>query len=58
MYAECLLRTMTTEGLIIATLTPLQGMTPFIQQYIETSVMPDSEGEDQPSSRVFGEAAA
>ena len=44
-WTECLLRTMTTDGLIIATFTPLRGLTPFLKQYLETSVMPGTEDE-------------
>jgi phage terminase large subunit-like protein len=55
-YAECLLRLMTTKGLMITTLTPLQGMTPFIQQYVETAVMPDTVGNTVKAANVFAEA--
>lgn len=58
-YAECLTRTMTTQGLIVATLTPLQGLTPFIQQYLQTAVMLDADGTTRPAYHVFypGDAA-
>lgn len=52
-YAECLTRTMTTNGLIVATLTPLQGLTPFIQQYLQTAVMLDANGDTMPAYHVF-----
>jgi len=52
-YTECLLRTMTTTGMILATFTPLQGLTPFIQQYLETAVMADTEGREQCAADVF-----
>jgi phage terminase large subunit-like protein len=55
-YAECLLRTMTTKGLILATLTPLQGMTAFIQSWIDSAVMPDTEGDVKPATELMGEA--
>lgn len=46
-WTECLLRTMTvTGGLVMATFTPLRGMTPFLKQYIETAVMPGTEDVD------------
>lgn len=46
-WTECLLRTMTVPGgMLIATFTPLRGMTPFLKQYIETAVMPGTEAED------------
>jgi len=34
-YNECLLRTMTTEGRLAVTFTPLQGMTMFIQEFLK-----------------------
>jgi phage terminase large subunit-like protein len=43
-YTECLLRTATTNGLILATFTPLRGLTPFVDRYLETSEMCDAEG--------------
>lgn len=52
-YTECLLRTMTTEGLILCSMTPLQGLTPFIKQFLETAVMPDSDGVLMPANNVF-----
>jgi phage terminase large subunit-like protein len=51
-YTECLLRTMTTDGLIIATFTPLRGLTKFLEQYLQTSVMTTDEGA-RPSEQVF-----
>lgn len=39
-YSECLLRTMTTNGLIMLTFTPLNGLTPLVQQF-----MPDYKGQ-------------
>lgn len=43
-YTECLLRTSTTDGLIMSTLTPLRGLTPFIERCLERGVMCDAEG--------------
>ena len=43
-YTECLMRTATTEGLVIATFTPLRGLTPFLDHYLETAVMADADG--------------
>ena len=31
----CLLRTMTTNGLLIMTFTPLQGITPLVLEYLQ-----------------------
>lgn len=50
---ECLIRTMTTNGLVILTLTPLQGLTPFIQQYLDTAVMLDADGSFKPANDIF-----
>lgn len=36
---ECLLRTMTTDGMLIYTFTPLQGLTTFVEGYIEQADM-------------------
>lgn len=33
-YTECLLRTMTTSGLLMLTFTPLCGLTPLVQQFM------------------------
>lgn len=34
-FAECLLRTMTTQGQVMLTMTPLQGETALIQQFLQ-----------------------
>lgn len=34
-YGECLVRTMTTGGLVFVTFTPLNGMTKFIQEFLK-----------------------
>ena len=41
-YTECLMRTMTTEGLILATFTPLEGMTPLILQFVQPATAGES----------------
>ena len=33
-YAECLLRTMTTNGMLLCTFTPLNGLTPLVLQFL------------------------
>jgi phage terminase large subunit-like protein len=33
-YTECLLRTMTTDGLIMVTFTPLNGRTPLVASFL------------------------
>jgi phage terminase large subunit-like protein len=46
-YGECLIRTMTTNGLVLLTFTPLQGLTPVVLKYMPDGEMPES-GADQP----------
>jgi phage terminase large subunit-like protein len=49
-YGECLLRTMTTNGMVIATFTPLKGWTPFMRAYFASAMMPSTEeGPDIPA---------
>ena len=36
-YAEALIRTMTTGGMVIMTFTPLQGLTPLVIDFMETA---------------------
>jgi phage terminase large subunit-like protein len=36
-YSECLIRTMTTNGLMMLTFTPLMGLTPLIQSFVGSS---------------------
>lgn len=38
-YAESLVRTMTTGGMLIMTFTPLQGLTPLVVDFMETAGM-------------------
>lgn len=52
-YTECLLRTMTVGGIIIATFTPLRGMTPFLTNYLQTAVMPGTDGEVDAKSHFY-----
>jgi phage terminase large subunit-like protein len=52
-YTECVIRTMTSNGLILATFTPLLGLTPFLQSYLTSASMPDAQGALQPAMHVF-----
>jgi len=52
-YTECLTRTITTDGMILTTFTPLRGLTPFRQQYLETSGLADATDEPQSARSVF-----
>ena len=38
-HGECLMRTMTTNGIVMVTMTPLMGLTPFISEWLEKSVI-------------------
>lgn len=52
-YTEILLRTMVGGGLVIGTFTPLRGLTPFIQRYLEDAVTPDRMGGEMPAMQYF-----
>jgi phage terminase large subunit-like protein len=39
-YAECLLRTMTTDGLLMLTFTPLMGLTPLVLSFLPDGKVP------------------
>lgn len=41
---ECLLRTATTNGLLMLTLTPLRGLTTFLETCLERGIMVDADG--------------
>lgn len=57
-YTECLLRTATTNGLILATMTPLRGLTPFLDHYLETAMMCDADDRlVNAKTALFGETA-
>jgi phage terminase large subunit-like protein len=45
-YSECLLRTMTTNGVIILTFTPLQGLTELVLSFLPGGRLPSEEGEE------------
>lgn len=53
-YTECLLRTLTCDGIVIVTFTPVEGLTPFVQTWLENSVMLDMMGDLQSAdSQIF-----
>ena len=41
---ECLVRTMTCQGIVLIKFTPLQGLTTFVQEFLETAVMYVADG--------------
>ena len=40
-YTECLVRTMTTNGLIMVTFTPLEGMSEVVLSFLENGKLPE-----------------
>ncbi len=44
-YTEALIRTMTTNGMVILTFTPLEGMSDVVMSFLEDGKMPESEDE-------------
>jgi phage terminase large subunit-like protein len=52
-YSECLLRLMTTDGLLVSTFTPLRGLTRFIEQYLRSAVSPDTNGAEIAAMQRF-----
>lgn len=43
-YTECLLRTMTTQGLILCTFTPLLGLSDVVLSFLPGGKLPESKG--------------
>lgn len=43
---ECVMRLMTTDGLLIETFTPLRGLTPVVMQYLKEGVITDEVAAD------------
>jgi phage terminase large subunit-like protein len=59
-YGECLIRTMTSNGLILVTMTPLMGLTPFLSEWLQRSALevlsPTGESQLQHAhAAVFGD---
>lgn len=50
--SECVLRTMTVNGIVMLTWTPLRGMTPLLKQYLETAVMPGTETDEDVDAKT------
>lgn len=42
-YTECLIRTMTTNGMVLLTFTPLDGMSDVVLQFLEGGKLPDAD---------------
>lgn len=60
-YSEALIRTMTCDGLMLVTMTPLMGLTPFLSEWLERSVL-ETIGDDgkttlgSAQTHVFGKS--
>ena len=52
-YSECLTRLAATDGLMLWTFTPLRGMTPFVQGYLDTATTVTKAGATRPAREVF-----
>jgi len=46
-YGECLIRTMTTDGLVMLTFTPLMGLTEVVLRYMPSGELPQGEQKDR-----------
>ena len=55
---ECAIRTMTTGGILLDTFTPLQGLTEFVENYINTADMVTEGGEIVKAKDTFWEGKA
>lgn len=51
-YTECLIRTMTTDGLILCTFTPMEGMSDVVMLYLEDGRIPGSGPAESDDSEV------
>lgn len=50
-YVECLVRTMTVDGLIMVTFTPIEGMSDVVMSFLEDGKVPGIEqGQDAPGA--------
>ncbi len=56
-YTECLMRTVNTGGLLMATFTPLRGMTRFLQGYLDSAVMDGTGTVEVPARKAFAGVA-
>jgi phage terminase large subunit-like protein len=45
-YTECLLRTLTVKGIVMVTFTPVEGLTVFLQNWLDTAVCFESHDSD------------
>lgn len=52
-YTECLMRTLTCDGIVMVTFTPVEGLTPFVQHWLENAVMEADAGIAPAESCVF-----
>lgn len=52
-YSECLTRLAATDGLMLWSYTPLRGMTPFTQAYLESAVTTTRDGRTLPAREAY-----
>lgn len=52
-YGEVLTRLAATDGLLLWTFTPLRGMTPFVQGYLDSAVAVNKQGLELPAREAF-----
>jgi len=50
---ECLIRTMTVHGMVMVTFTPLQGLTAFVSDFLDSAEMQAPTGEFVPAKQAF-----
>jgi phage terminase large subunit-like protein len=53
-YGECLIRTMTTSGIIMLTFTPLMGLTEVVLNYMPNGEMPSTKKRGMPADLIGG----
>jgi phage terminase large subunit-like protein len=54
-YTECLLRVLDRDGIIMATWTPLRGLTRFIEQYLSSAVVGGADAEEPAAPAILGD---
>ena len=55
-YAECVVRTMTTQGIILLTFTPLEGLSEVVLSFMPSGIVPDANTLTPGTSKYIGQA--
>lgn len=55
-YTECVIRTMTTNGIILLTFTPLEGLSEVVLSYMPSGIIPETERQDPSVSKFIIQA--